>query len=99
LWQVEDKSGVKLMKDFYTGIKMGMPKPEALRYAKIKYIEEAKPENSHPFFWSTYITMGNTESLFRKMNLTGIAFLISGIFLVLILGMLYKNRKSKTIAS
>jgi CHAT domain-containing protein len=99
LWQVEDKSGVKLMLDFYSGIKKGMSKPEALRYAKMKYIKEAKPENSHPFFWSTYISMGNPASLFRKINFLTTVLLISGISLILLTGLYYFRKKTKTKTS
>jgi CHAT domain-containing protein/tetratricopeptide (TPR) repeat protein len=63
LWEVEDKSGSVLMKDFYINLLKGQSKSAALRNAKIKFIREAKAENSHPFFWSSFVLMGNPDPL------------------------------------
>jgi CHAT domain-containing protein len=49
LWEVEDKSGAILMKDFYINLLKGQSKSAALRNAKIKFIKGAKAENSHLF--------------------------------------------------
>jgi CHAT domain-containing protein len=86
MWEVEDKSGVSLMKDFYKQIRQGRSKPAALRRAKLNYLEEARPENTHPFFWSTYVILGNPAPLFRNRILFILfyAAIIAGIFLLFI---------------
>ncbi len=98
LWEVEDKSGVKLMKEFYTSLIKGMTKSEALRNAKIKFIKEAKPENSHPFFWSAYITMGNTDPLYGNKYPKVCILVVSVIIILLFLVLIYRkrNKASKT---
>ena len=64
LWVVEDKSGIKLMINFYKELVKGKPKDQALRIAKLKFIEEATLTKAHPFYWSSYICVGNVDPLF-----------------------------------
>jgi CHAT domain-containing protein len=66
MWEVEDKSGSMMMKSFYENLLKGQSKAEALRNAKINYLQHARPENIHPFFWSSYVVMGNTQPLYEK---------------------------------
>lgn len=96
LWEVEDRSGVKLMKDFYTYLLKGKSKSEAMRYAKIQFIEDAKPENSHPFFWSAYITMGNNDALFNSHWLPFVYIIIAITIaaIVLVMFSMIKRRTS-----
>jgi len=67
LWEVEDQSSVTLMKNFYINLLKGESKSQALRDAKIKFIKEAKAENSHPFFWSSCVLMGNTDAIYYSV--------------------------------
>ena len=98
LWEVEDKSGIKLMKDFYASLIKGMTKPEALRNAKIKFIKGARPENSHPFFWSAYIALGNTDPLYNRFFPRIIILAVSVALILVFLALRYRRRKhaSKT---
>lgn len=89
LWEVEDKSGVSLMKSFYRNLLKGQSKADALRNAKIKFIKEAKAENSHPFFWSSYVIMGNADALYYNdwiiiIIIVSLLFLISVTIFILI---------------
>jgi CHAT domain-containing protein/tetratricopeptide (TPR) repeat protein len=91
LWEVEDKSSVMLMKYFYKNLLKGQSKPEALRNAKLRFLKETKTENSHPFFWSSFVIMGNTKPLFS--NLLNMLVLSTIIGVVLILLIVWKIRK------
>jgi CHAT domain-containing protein len=64
LWEVEDRSGTEIMKEFYRNLKSGKSKDIALRNAKLKHIQNSDPLMSHPHFWLGYITIGQTEPLF-----------------------------------
>jgi CHAT domain-containing protein len=64
LWDVEDRSGTEIMKEFYRNLKNGKTKDNALRQAKLMHLNRADPVMSHPHFWLGYITIGQTESLF-----------------------------------
>ena len=96
MWEVEDKSGSELMKCFYKNLVKGQSKSKAMQNAKLQCIKEARPENTHPFFWSSFVVMGNSQPLYiRKYLLAGIAI----IGLVLLFLILIRLRKIRTKSS
>lgn len=64
LWNVDDESGLRLMKDYYKHLRKGMSKAKSMQLAKIEYITKISPEKQHPFYWSNYICIGNASSLY-----------------------------------
>jgi CHAT domain-containing protein len=79
LWQVEDKSGVDIMKNFYSYLSKGKRKDVALQMAKLKHLESADPLMAHPHYWLGYVNIGNPEPLFISKDLYFIIFLIVAI--------------------
>ena len=57
LWAVNDASTSLLMTEFYKALRAGDSKAEALRKAQMAV--RAKPEFSHPYFWSGFILFGD----------------------------------------
>jgi CHAT domain-containing protein/Tfp pilus assembly protein PilF len=53
LWSVEDESTQAISVSFYSNLKQGMNKSEALRQAKLRHIDK------HPFFWAPLILIGD----------------------------------------
>jgi len=93
LWTVGDESGGKLMIDFYQDLAKGNTKDIALRNAKISFLNEADPITRHPYYWSGYITVGDSDPVFVSRERK---YLIIGVIVVLVvLGFLYKNRMLK----
>ncbi|MDP2337717.1 MAG: CHAT domain-containing protein [Bacteroidota bacterium] len=82
LWQVEDKSGVKIMEDFYYYLSKGKRKDIALRMAKLKHLESSDPLTSHPHFWLGYVNIGNPEPLYNSKDMYFVIFLILAVLLV-----------------
>lgn len=69
LWPVNDRSTSSIMLDFYTGLKRGATKSNALHSAKINYLTSQKEDfTAHPFFWSAYIPIGNMQAIFPTSN-------------------------------
>ncbi len=64
LWELEDKSGSKIMRKFYRYLKRGYPKSKALRKAKLDFLEEATLLKSHPYFWAPYINLGDNSAIY-----------------------------------
>ncbi|MEZ5043956.1 MAG: CHAT domain-containing tetratricopeptide repeat protein [Saprospiraceae bacterium] len=62
-WSVDDKATSRLMHLFFDNIKRGLPKDLALRQAKLTFIETGSSKNIHPFFWASFIPIGNMEQL------------------------------------
>jgi CHAT domain-containing protein len=58
-WAVEDNSGVDLMTSFYKYLSEGKPKNQALRLAKLDYLENSDQLKSHPHFWAAYMNIGD----------------------------------------
>jgi len=92
LWQVEDKSGAKIMEDFYYFLSKGKRKDIALRMAKLKHLDSSDPLTSHPHYWLGYVSIGNPEPLKASTDLYFVLFLILvGIFIA---GDWYRRKKA-----
>ncbi|MDC0231234.1 CHAT domain-containing protein [Aureispira] len=63
LWHVDDLATSKIMEEFYHNLSDGMPKGDALRQAKLRYIKSVKSIYAHPAFWSPFIQIGDNSSL------------------------------------
>ena len=61
LWQANDQSTHQLIRQFLHELKDHQPKANALRTAKIQYLQDADPLESHPALWSTFILIGDNE--------------------------------------
>jgi len=59
LWEINDKSTAQFMKYFYQLLVDGKPKGEALRLAKLKFINS---KYGHPFYWASFVLYGDYSS-------------------------------------
>lgn len=92
LWQAEDKSTQQIMVDFYKHLKDGKGKAEALQQAKLSFLNGSDLSQSHPFYWGTFILIGNNQAItFTNTNWV----LIFAITLVGIIGMILFIRRNK----
>ncbi len=70
LWNASDRSSRDILVHFYRFLEEGKSKDEALRLAKLRYLEEAPPTFSYPFYWSHFVLIGDPGPLsgagFRK---------------------------------
>ena len=53
-WRVDDYSGSEVMIDFARNLKKGASKGKALQRAQQKFLDNADPLRSHPYFWASY---------------------------------------------
>ena len=64
LWKVEDEATAKIMSYFYTHLKQGEFKDEALKNAKLDYLKHTDDDLlKHPYYWSGFVISGNTDAL------------------------------------
>ncbi len=68
LWEVEDDAGTEIMHSFYKILKKGRNTDDALRQAKLQYLEKANPRLAHPHYWLGYVSIGSTKPLFRSYD-------------------------------
>lgn len=86
LWDVNDEASSFIMAEFYWNLSMGMTKDEAMRLAKLKYLENSTPTYSNPYFWASYQVLGDKLPIhgtpYRKLWYIAIAVIAAGIFLL-----------------
>lgn len=61
LWESSDVSSRELMHTFHQYLKGGLSKDEALRQAKIDYIQSAHELLTNPYYWSSFVIMGDMD--------------------------------------
>lgn len=68
LWEVEDESGTQIMTSFYKNIKKGKDKDEALRLAKLEYLESVNSRRAHPHYWLGFVSIGDNSALYLSYD-------------------------------
>jgi CHAT domain-containing protein len=61
LWPVSDYLTHQMMIAFYTGLRAGLGRGDALRQAKLSMLKH--PGRRHPFYWASFIQSGEWASL------------------------------------
>jgi CHAT domain-containing protein len=90
LWRLHENTAPLLVEAFFKHLKAGKAKDEALRLAKLEFLEKDENyEMTHPFFWAGVMATGDlcaldldeTSPLWKWGLLTGAAFLTIFLFL------------------
>lgn len=84
LWNVNDKSTAALLSVFFENLSDGQSKSEALRNAKLSYINSHSLSETSPYYWASFVLIGNAEkvTLDADKNSSLIIF-ISSILLII----------------
>ena len=64
LWPVSDYVTRELMTEYYTGLKKGLGRGEALRQAQLSMLK--RKGRQHPFYWASFIQAGEWANLDGK---------------------------------
>ena len=62
-WSVDDCATSNIMQHFYKQLKEGKAKDEALRLAKLDYLDNADQLHAHPYFWSAFVAYGDMGTM------------------------------------
>jgi CHAT domain-containing protein len=85
LWSIDDGASAEIMVSFYRYLKKRLPKDEALRNAKLDYLNRKKNTNlSHPLFWAAFTPVGDMSPV-----KTGYGWWAYALLTVSLLGFLY----------
>ncbi|MDX8339903.1 CHAT domain-containing tetratricopeptide repeat protein [Draconibacterium sp. IB214405] len=76
LWEVEDEAGTQIMTSFYKYLKGGKTKDEALRLAKLHYLENSNSRLAHPHYWMSFKSIGDNSPVYTSYDLYFFAILI-----------------------
>ena len=94
LWKVSDKSTRDLMNEFHKNLNSGMEKDQALRMAKLSYLDSSPLAT--PFFWSAFILVGDEQPLPNRNNILYIILTFAGAFLIV--AAFFARRRSRRVA-
>ncbi len=89
LWNVNDKSSQEILSDFYTNLKKGKTKSEALRDAKLNYLNTHQLSEQSPYYWSPIVLIGDVNAL---PSTSIYLYIILGLLIILSL-LLYRKIK------
>ena len=90
LWAASDEPTEKIVNRFFKNLKAGMGKDEALCGAQREFVEHASQVESHPYYWSTLMLIGDAEPLYG--NGIGWPYYLAGFAFLLLIGLLLKGK-------
>jgi len=61
LWPSSDQATARIMEYFYEALAAGKGKDAALRDAKLKYLQRADALTANPYFWGTFVLIGDAR--------------------------------------
>ncbi|MDY8138620.1 CHAT domain-containing tetratricopeptide repeat protein [Aquimarina sp. 2201CG5-10] len=93
LWKADDSSTLELSIDFYAYLKEGKSKSEALRLAKLNYLQNHSLSQASPYYWSSLILIGDPDPIYTSSK---ILFLVIGFILSIgLIFFIYKKKSKK----
>ncbi len=82
LWSVPDNSTSQIMQLFNAELEQGAGKAEALRRAKLRFLEQADAYTAEPYYWAAFTLIGDNEPLHtgesNLLYVVGIGILVLG---------------------
>ena len=96
LWEISDVTTKNILQSFYTYLKEGKSKTEALRLAKLDFIEKASPTLRHPKYWAQLVLVGDPGPIQNTGSFDFGKYLIIGVGVLLLLFLLRSFIKAKS---
>ena len=85
------------MRGFYKYLLRGYSKARAMKMAKIDYLKAAPAEKQNPFYWSTYIVIGNPAPIYYPQWIVKLTILLMGALIIIFLYKILKTRKNRML--
>lgn len=99
LWKIDEQSSTQIIEFFYAELENGVPKDQALKNAKLKYITTAQGRTLSPQYWAGLVLIGDTSPIDFSKNINwGLWISLGIVFLGLLIFFLNKKRKKTTPA-
>lgn len=95
LWKVNDKTTADLFDYFYANLALKISKDEALRNAKLSYIENSDDIGAHPANWAAFIALGNNQPVRIPVSNPYWIYILSIIGFISIITFFIYNRSRK----
>ncbi|CAA6808066.1 MAG: Unknown protein [uncultured Aureispira sp.] len=95
LWPINDKATSVLISEFYNELARGHGKDVAMRNAKMTYLNRSKSITAHPFFWASFINLGDCKPIELKKHWAWWQIALLVLPMVLIVGFFIRRKNSK----
>ncbi|MCE7992123.1 MAG: CHAT domain-containing protein [Roseivirga sp.] len=98
-WEVSDAVAPDIITSFYKNLDLGMSKDEALRRAKLTFLEGADNITKSPYYWGSFFVLGDSKPIALR---SGISYTQIGIifFLFIFSAMIaFRIRMKKKISA
>ncbi len=96
LWKIDEKSTATIINYFYENLAKGLEKDEALRQAKLTYINNAEGREKQFEYWGGLVLIGDTTALELGTTLKTWHLILLGIFVLSVGRWLLGTRKRKS---
>lgn len=98
LWDIDEVSSSQIVGYFYDFLAEGLPKDEALKKAKLKYLSTVEGRGAAPQYWAGLVLIGDTAPIQLQQSLNPIWWWVPGfIFLTVFVILILKRKKNKKI--
>ncbi|WP_458627592.1 CHAT domain-containing protein [Winogradskyella sp. PC D3.3] len=94
LWEVNDKATLQILNSFYKNIKQGQNKSLSLHNAKLKYIKNNSLSAVSPYYWASFIMIGDTGVIKIESEFSTIYYIVIAFFTLIITIFYFKRKKS-----
>lgn len=91
LWEVNDQSSATITSMFYSLLDEGKTGTEALREAKLVYLQNANLQQKNPYYWAAYVYTGDDIQL-KKTNALKYIGILLGMGGILFITYLIKRK-------
>ncbi len=89
LWNINDESSYQIISNYYKNLADGLPNDIALQQSKIAYLKQASQLNSFPYFWASYIIVGDNNLTIEQGSNPYYLFMIVGLVIILMILFLF----------
>ncbi len=92
LWNAHDETTADISKRFHEYLKDGLPTDEALRNAKLDFLDsDLGSRYEHPYYWANFVLIGKSENF--EDNTQKWLLVISGLILMGIFGSYFYRKR------
>lgn len=95
LWEIDEQSCNRITELFVNNIREGMPTDEALRKAKITYLEIFDGRILGPSYWAGLVLMGQPSTIHFKRDYNYAGLITASVMLIGFVTILLVKRRSK----
>ena len=98
LWNLPDDATSEVMINFYSYLKAGEKKADALRLAKLDYLQSADQNTSSAYFWGASVLIGTNSPIELKNNYRTIFIGLLSISILMMILYRYRKKTNQKLA-